>query len=238
MRRSLPLLGLAFLLASASARAALDTTSLPCPVDGEDVAVTLLLSSDSLLGHDRDLCPHAAGDDEVRSAVSSCPRCGFAGTPTECRGEVPEEIVERIKHELKPAASAWERYANRARILEWEGAPAAKVGESWLRAAWSVRLDARPLGEPALEEAARRILALVPSGGADPVLDPARAIERALESKAPRKDGPLIGEGDRALAWYVAGSLLRQRGELEAAEVRYGRALSEKKDGERGESIA
>ena len=136
------------LLLPAGAHAVVDVAPAACPVDDVNVEVSILLSTNSLLGHDRDLCPHASGDDEIRSAVSACGTCGFAGTAQEFKRPIAEDVAAKVKKELKPATTAWERYANRARILEWNEASAAVVGESWLRAAWSVRLDERPVGPP------------------------------------------------------------------------------------------
>src|SRR5438309_11755724 len=125
MRRAF--FALSFALWPALALAAVDTAPMTCPVDGTDVDVTILLSTDSLLGHDRDLCPHAAGSDEIRSGVSACPVCGFAGTPAEFKAGVSDDVAEKVKSSLarKPGApplEAWERYANRAQILDWSGA--------------------------------------------------------------------------------------------------------------------
>src|SRR5436309_12585299 len=96
------LLALGMLLVAAPARAAIDTTTIACPVDGEDVEVTVLLATDSLFGHDRDLCPHAAGDDEIRNAVSACARCGFAGTPDEFKAGVDDDVAAKVKAQLAP----------------------------------------------------------------------------------------------------------------------------------------
>jgi hypothetical protein len=228
MRRGLAALLTALALAPETARAAVDTTTLSCPVDGTDVQVSVLLSTDSLLGHDRDLCPHAAGDDEIRSAVSACPVCGFAGTPAEFKAGVDDDVAEKVKSSLArkagaPALEPWERYANRAQILDWSGAPPAMIGESWLRAAWSVRLDSRQIGDESLGAAAKRVLAEVPQGAAgdDPILGPAKLLDAALEAKKPAF---VIAPADRAVAWYLSGSLWRTRGELDAAESRYAKA--------------
>ncbi|HVO31833.1 MAG TPA: hypothetical protein VMV18_13895 [bacterium] len=220
------------------ARAAVDTHPVECPVDSTEVSVTIPLSTNALLGHDRDLCPHASdpASDEIATAVSGCTTCGFAGTPAEFQGELSETVVARIKQELKPAGTPWERYANRARILEWTSAPEASIGESWLRAAWSVRLEARDPGDPELAEAMKKVSALAPdtsaagkpagaqSGAqriaADALLDPAHSLEALLEGEhAPES------RADRAAGWYAAASLWRSRGELANAEARFGRAL-------------
>lgn len=238
MRR---LLIAAALLAPMTARAAVDSQSVECPVDGTAVAVTIILSSNALLGHDRDLCPHAseASSDEISNSVSACPVCGFAGTPPEFHGEIPAELAARVKGTLAPSAalSAGERYANRAQIQEWAKAPEAAIGESWLRAAWSVRLDPRSAGDPALREAATRLLGDAPAPGTqgkpagaqtgaqvlagDPILDPARTLDAA----ALKASG-----SDRAVALYSAGALFRSRGELDAAETRYAKAIDAAKD--------
>lgn len=213
------------------ARAAVDVTDETCPVDGSRVPVTVLLSSNAFLGHDRDLCPHAAGgDDEIRAAVSACGACGFAGTQAEFRAGLPDAVAARVKKELRGTGTApgglppWERYANRARILEWGDAPPARVGESWLRAAWSVRLEDRPLGGD-LATAARRIAEgmreAIDADRADPLLGPSRALEARIGAK---KGG--LPEQDVALAWYLAGSGWRARGELDAADERYAKALA------------
>lgn len=217
-------------LAAAALLALLPTTALAtvdlapgaCPVDDADVDISILLSTDSLLGHDRDLCPHASGDDEVRGAVSSCRSCGFAGTAQEFQKELAEEVVAKVKKELKPATTAWERYANRARILEWSGAPAPVVGESWLRAAWSVRLEMRPVGQPVSVELDKLLRSLPEKSGegSDPLLDTARALDEKLTANALTDS--------KAIALYASGSLWRARGELLAAEERYAKALAEK----------
>jgi tetratricopeptide (TPR) repeat protein len=207
------------LLVPAATLAATDVAPAACPVDDTDVDVTILLSSDSLLGHDRDLCPHANLDDDVRPSVSSCSTCGFAGTLQEFQQTVPAEVAARIKKELVPAKTPWERYANRARILEWSQALPARIGESWLRAGWSVRLEGRPVGAP-LSKAFETLVRSVPeTAGEDPILGPAKAIDARLV------DGKTLVLDDRAVAFYASGSLWRSRGELAAAEERYARSL-------------
>lgn len=246
MRRSALLL---FLVVAVSlwarpraASAAIDTQTMPCPVDGGDVEVKVQLSSNALLGHDRDLCPHASDEesDEIAGSISGCAVCGFAGTPAEFRNDVPEDLKKRVRTELKPVSTTWELYANRARILGWAGSPPAAIGESWLRAAWAVRLEPRTPGDPMLAEAARKTLSAAPSAGSqgkpagaqtgadvipsDPILDPAASLEKLLAEPS-RADAPVTA-ADRAAAWYTAGALWRTRGELEAAETRYAKALA------------
>lgn len=211
-----------------TAFAAVDQATMTCPVDGEEVEVTILLSTNAFLGHDRDLCPHASGeDDEIRNAVSSCPKCGFAGTAPEFRAGVREEITKKVSAELKPVSTPWERYASRAKILEWSGAPAERIGESWLRAAWSVRLDPRPIADTTLGAAAQRVTgALMPekqgAPGKDAIMDLARDVDAAAAGKGSKK----IAKEDLPAAHYLSGALHRQRGELDAAEERFARALA------------
>ena len=244
MRSALLALGVLLLATPRIARADVDVQPLPCPVDGDDVDVTILLSTDSLLGHDRDLCPHAAGDDEIPSAVSSCPRCGFSGTADEFKAGLPDDVVAKIKSDLPPPKgplSPSERYANRAQILAWEGAPDAVIGESWLRAAWSVRLEPRQIADPDLAASAKKILGAVPlHDGEDKILGPADTIETALLSK--KSPSFVIAPEDRATAWYLVASDWRLRGEFAAAEQRYARAEQEAKiskhEGALGDLIA
>lgn len=208
-------------LAPSAAFATVDLAPGACPVDGTNVSISILLSTDSLLGHDRDLCPHASGDDEIRGAVSSCASCGFAGTAKEFQRDLPEHVASKVKKELKPATTAWERYANRARILEWSDAAAPMVGESWLRAAWSVRLETRPVGQPIageLDALLRSAPEEEPGAARDTFLDPARALDATLAA------GALSGKG-KAVALYASGSFWRARGELASAEERYAKAL-------------
>lgn len=216
-------------LSSLAAFAAVDVAPAACPVDDVDVEVSILLSTNSILGHDRDLCPHASGDDEIRSAVSACGSCGFAGTAQEFKRKIAEDVAAKVKKELTPATTAWERYANRARILEWGGSPAAVVGESWLRAAWSVRLDERPVGPP-VAAAIEKLVKGLPEPAenaterADPLLDPARALDAKVAAEAS------LPADERAAALYASGSFWRARGELAAAEERYVKALAAVKD--------
>lgn len=215
-------LALALLLAAPlPGFATTDVAPAACPVDDTDVDVTILLSTDSLLGHDRDLCPHANLDDDVRGAVSACTTCGFAGTPQEFPRTLAPEVVAKIKKELSPAKTSWERYANRARILEWNGAPPAMVGESWLRAAWSVRLEPRPVGAPLSTTLEKLVRAVPEKAGEDVFLAPARAIDEQIAA------GTITGD-ERAMALYTAGSFWRARGELAAADERYTKALDAK----------
>jgi len=211
-----------------AAHAAIDVAPAACPVDEANVEVSILLSTNSLLGHDRDLCPHATGDDEIRNAVSSCPNCGFSGTANEFKRKVTDEVSAKVKKELKPANTPWERYANRARILEWGGSPAPVVGESWLRAAWSVRLDERPVGQPvagAIEKLVSEIPERAPSAErADALLDPARALDAKVAAE------PALAADVKAAAIYASASFWRARGELDAAEERYVKALAAVKD--------
>jgi tetratricopeptide (TPR) repeat protein len=95
-----------------------------------------------------------------------------------------------------------------------------------------VRLDPRSAGDPAIAEAAARILAAAPGVGtegkpagaqkgaeiipADPILDPARTLDVAAETAT---------GADLAVAQYASGSAWRERGELDAAESRYVKAL-------------
>src|SRR3954470_10347816 len=99
-----PLFVMALLAFSAPALAAVDSTPIECPVDQTEVSVTVPLSTNSLLGHDRDLCPHAsdAVSDEISVSVSGCTTCGFAGTPGEFRGQVNEALAAKVKSALKP----------------------------------------------------------------------------------------------------------------------------------------
>ena len=233
-----PLLAFDALLAlpPLAAFAAVDVAPAACPVDDTHVEVSILLSTNSILGHDRDLCPHAAGDDEIRSAVSACSSCGFAGTAQEFKRKVTEDVAAKVKKDLTPATTAWERYANRARILEWGGSPGAVVGESWLRAAWSVRLDERPVGPPVAEAIEKLVKALpepaADSGErADPLLDPARALDAkvAAGEEGAGKTASLPAD-EKAAALYASGSFWRARGELAAAEERYVKALAAVKD--------
>ena len=225
---------LALLLLAPSALAAVDTKAIDCPVDRTEVSVTVLMSSNALLGHDRDLCPHASDSpsEEIANSVSGCSTCGFAGTPGEFQAEIPESIAAKVKSSLKVATTPWERYANRAQIQEWAKAPEASIGESWLRAAWSVRLEERASGDPAIADATKRLLAGAPAGtqskpagaqsgddviAGDPILDPARALDLAEASAT---------GADRAAGFYAAGALFRARGELAQAESRYVTALA------------
>ncbi len=229
MRRHRPiarLAALAVLACAGDATAAVDRTTVACPIDGGEVEVTVFLSTNALRGLDRDLCPHADGDDEIRGAVAVCPRCGFAGTVRELKEGVSEEVAARVRKELKGAdvLPCWERYAARARILEWSGKTPAVVGESWLRAAWCVRLEERPIADEALRAAADQAMTIAtvsqfpnPSG-TDPILRMARSLETLLENGGPVPDP--------TAAWYVAGRLWRSRGELDAAEVRFAKALA------------
>lgn len=221
-RRS-ALLSLAAALGALPAYAAIDSAPGVCPIDETDVRVAILLATNTLLGHDRDLCPHAVGDDEIRGSISSCSTCGFAGMAKEFKREIPEAVAERVKKELSPAGTPWERWANRARILEWSEARAQIVAESWLRAAWSVRLQERPVAG-ALGEGIRAAVGALPEQQGkeeDAILDTAKALDAALASK---KDAP--SGAARAAAAYASGSFWRMRGELAAADERYNQALA------------
>lgn len=210
-------------LCATPAHAAIDTAPAVCPVDGTDVRVSILLATNALLGHDRDLCPHAAGDDEIRASISGCHTCGFAGTANEFKRSLREHVAARVKKELAPAATPWERWANRARILEWSEAHAQVVGESWLRAAWSVRLQERPV-PGALGDAVRAAVTSLPKREKeeDAILDTAKALDAALAS--PKEDAP--AGAARAAASYASGSFWRSRGELAAAEDRFAQAIA------------
>lgn len=199
---------------------AVDRATIDCPVDGEVVEANILLSTNAALGHDRDLCPHAAGGfegDEIRAGIAWCRVCGFSGTPQELERDVPEALAERVKKELAaaPPKTPWEAWAARAKILEWSGEPPARVGESWLRAAWAVRLEERPLPDKELDARAGELVGSYSQGAKDKILDPAKAIDASLGARKVE---------DRALAHYVSASLWRSRGELAHAEARYAKA--------------
>ena len=205
-------------LSSGVASAAVDTTPAECPVDGTGLRISILLSTNAILGHDRDLCPHAAGDDEIRSGVSACTRCGFAGTPKEFQQPLDPQVRAKVKKGLEPAGTPWESYANRARILEWREAPAQMVGESWLRAAWSLRLEERPVGPP-LSGAIQEAVKALPkeAAGDDAILGTARALDAAIAAGTAKNP---------AASSYASGSFWRARGELAEADARYDKALS------------
>ncbi len=197
---------------------AVDRASIECPVDGAVIEAGILLSTNSSLGHDRDLCPHAAGGidgDEIRAGIAWCAKCGFSGTPQELENEVPEELASRVKKEITPKPQTpWEAWAARAKILEWAGEPPARVGESWLRAAWALRLDERAMpegGEAILAAHSKRSLGESP----DRILDPAKSIDASLAAGK---------ETNAPLATYVSASSWRSRGELDEAELRYQKA--------------
>lgn len=151
---------LVFLLTSAIAVIPVQATrsqeiSLPCPVCGDTVEVSGLLSSNSFGGRDTDFLTHAVGANPVEVLVSTCSHCLYSGTRADfedtsaviLRDELLTEKPLLIPASLDGTAHdagklpAWARWILAAQCSQRRHSSPRLIADRWLSASWAMRLD-------------------------------------------------------------------------------------------------
>lgn len=158
--------------------------TVSCPVCSQEVQGTVINSTNTFGGRDRDLCPHARGTNALPLSMWFCGNCRFAGYRNQFTATMTADAASDLKSRIAgdkqisaiaSAPEAWEKYAVAARIAELQGASAAEIGRLYLRAAWCCRFAMRipkrgvegPNPMAAFGEETNQLIKLVESKGKD-----------------------------------------------------------------------
>jgi hypothetical protein len=207
------------------------TTEAVCPVDGAKFPAVEITASNQWGGVDADFCAHAIKTTPLESFVWVCPSCGFAGRKKDFAEELPAELKQALKAELKPllplrrAMKQAEipghvKYDLLAQVLRIRKAPRTDVGRAWLHASWSARQQGAVYLDDFDEWEALRTgyglnqtpMQLGKKNRTDLELEVGRKLEKELEAK---KHAAGV---NRLLARYLAAYLFRKHGENAEAE--------------------
>ncbi len=162
-------------------------------------------STNSLGPLTTDFDPRPSGLPSLPLEITTCPQCGFSGSPAEFVRPplVPDDVKDKVKKEIGPQRDypipAWKSYEYAARIAEWRGAAAHTVGRLYHKAAWCSR-DEELLDK---ESAFRR--------------EAARQYQVAFDEEQ-------IPEAHLATYAYIVGELLRRVGEHDEAKTWFSKA--------------
>lgn len=195
------------------------------PVSGVHFVADVLVRQPRVQSWDYDRCPHSAVNTLAYQLVI-CPATGYVESPDRFALPAPwgaDEVGEivgeprfsRSTPEGLPwaGAYAWEKLENAARLAEAAGRPKTELGNYWLLAGWSVRLDFA-LGPGEFRSQVEEILSHMPPatpepGGLNTILE----LELADYWAGLDAAGDLTGQPRSAAALAIAW-LYRSRGEL------------------------
>jgi len=208
----------------------LEQREFTSPVSGETFLAWVLREDPRVTDWDYDGCPHPPVNTLAYALVID-PRTGYVAVPE--RFEQPtdwdaddlaqilgEPRFKRLAPEGLPWAGAygWEKLENAALLAQAEEQPDLVIGNLWLLAGWSVRLDVIS-GHNEFDQRVRELFAGLPRRGPDAgdLLAPFQ-LQLAEQWEELRATGQLVDVSQSsfclALAW-----LYRSRGELLAAET-------------------
>lgn len=163
------LIALAWTFTAPSARAAppddlslsiLGRFALDCPVCRQAFTSLTCTQSNTRAGIDRDLFPRALGPQPEFYRISTCPKCGYSGYPTDFDAEVklPADFIDKVRRHPRltlPAGFAPEsdpreldasvRYALAVTCYEWRGRSDEALAWLNLRASWIAREEGSAL---------------------------------------------------------------------------------------------
>jgi uncharacterized protein (DUF2225 family) len=202
---------------------------LTCPVCSTQFSSQAVASTNSFGGKRTDFHGRAAGAQPLQYYVHLCSRCGYAGSERDFgeEAEVSPALKERVWDELAPrladattlgrthdtgnttegaaavAIAGSEKYEFAAKVANWQGADARRMGELLLKAAWCC-VDEE---DTEAERYFRRYAAW--------------AFERA------RDDLDRLSLVERAVFTYLVGELWRRVGDETRARVWFGRVEDE-----------
>ncbi|MBE7560269.1 DUF2225 domain-containing protein [bacterium] len=129
----------------------LEATRAHCPLDGRGFSAFRVVETNNLGGQDRDLCPHALGQQPPTVVVWVCPGCGYAGMEADFEVKLTDAQKERLRRELvapKPAGAtedqrlyaAADKYKNALACYEVLDRTALQRGDLALLGSWACRL--------------------------------------------------------------------------------------------------
>ncbi|PKL49472.1 MAG: hypothetical protein CVV42_05665 [Candidatus Riflebacteria bacterium HGW-Riflebacteria-2] len=143
---------------------------LECPVCGNSLTGSELMSTNNFGGVDSDFMQRPMGASPILIRPTTCIKCGFSGYvddfSSEAKKNMPATFTAAIKLEkaLKPAVylasyteqsdiPAWVKYDLIAQVRKLENAPAGDIAHQYLSASWALRMEAfTPLPEENLKE--------------------------------------------------------------------------------------
>ncbi len=217
-----PFLVLSLALLSAASATTLESAVAQCPVDGRRFAAFRISDANNLGGQDRDLCPHALGQQPPTVVVWVCPGCGYAGMEPDFSLPLSDVEKQRLQAAVHPPQlagatedqrlyAAADKYRNALACYELLGRPAMQRGDVALLGSWACRLThAWTRDDEAEFESLSDLLGL------------AEATRQLAPQYRPLKQAQLIvvaaragklPEERRARALFFAGTLYRSRGE-------------------------
>ena len=199
------------------------------PISGLHFVADVLVRQPRVQSWDHDRCPHSAVNTFAYQLVID-PATGYVESPDrfalpapwgadEVREIVGEPRFSRNTPEGLPwaGAYAWEKFENAARLAEAAGRPKTELGNYWLLAGWSVRLDFA-LGPGEFRAQVEEILSHMPRVTPEPGgLNTIYELELADYWAELDAAGELTGQPRSAAALAIAW-LYRSRGELADAE--------------------
>lgn len=218
------------------------TVEVKCPVCATVVEATLLLTSDSEGGVDRDMMEWSRGGVPLFLQPVTCPTCTFsADRASGFQVAVPYAVLQKLEarkmptfEPIIPNSRERERYAEglesrqtvpvwlRLRLLaeqmEWSSAPAVQRASAWQQVAWSTRLELNPFSGPLEQVPDEDFVRLFKRLEAP---DSNQAVEEVkLGRELLQEHMGLHGEkAKRALV--LGGFLLRRHGEFAELEANY-----------------
>ncbi len=139
---------------SHSSNGSVEVRELCCPLCATSVRVQLPLRV-RIVERDDDFCPRTLGRNPVLAAIHRCPGCGYCGVTAEFAPIAEPRTATKLHRVLVPIAAEQlrtirQRYECRARLDVSLGEPSQRIGDAYLKAAWSARIT----GEPAEHEQA------------------------------------------------------------------------------------
>lgn len=191
-------------------------------MDGRGFSAFRVVETNNLGGQDRDLCPHALGQQPPTVVVWVCPGCGYAGMEADFEVKLTDAQKERLRRELvapKPAGAtedqrlyaAADKYKNALACYEVLDRTALQRGDLALLGSWACRLThAWTQDDEAEFEGLAELLALAEL--TRELAPQYRPLRQGQEIVAAVRAGKLPEER-RARALYFAGTLYRSRGE-------------------------
>lgn len=199
------------------------------PITGEEFLAYVLSEEPRVTDWDYDGCPHPPLNTLAYMLVID-PVTGYVAVPERFeqpvdwdQDDLAQLLGEPRFKRLAPAglpwagAYGWEKLENAALLAQAEEQPAFVIGDLWLLAAWSVRLDVIN-GQNEFDDQVLALFTQLPRRGPDPgdLLTPYQ-LQLAAQWQELRATGQLADISQRsfclALAW-----LYRGRGELQDAE--------------------